>query len=89
RGFREFRELRELRIRRHSIPPFIPLQGLAREFLPGKLREFLARLSQHLNAFVARREQLRLLQVFPKIPQNSSQNSPKIPPKIPKFCPKF
>ncbi|NXH00205.1 CENPO protein, partial [Loxia leucoptera] len=56
------REFRDLRIRRHSVPPFIPLQGLARQFLPGKLREFLELLLQHLNAFVARREQLRLLQ---------------------------
>ncbi|NWT35504.1 CENPO protein, partial [Cardinalis cardinalis] len=58
----ESRECREWRLGRHSIPPFIPLQGLAREFLPGKPREFLAVLWQHLNAFVARRRQLQLLQ---------------------------
>ncbi|NXF28418.1 CENPO protein, partial [Rhodinocichla rosea] len=56
------RESRELRIRRHSVPPFIPLRRLEREFLPGRLREFLATLWQLLSAFVARRQQLTLLQ---------------------------
>ncbi|NXM21308.1 CENPO protein, partial [Ploceus nigricollis] len=59
---RDGRELRELRIRRHSIPPFIPLERLSREFLPGKLRHFLGSLFQHLNAFVGRRHQRQQLQ---------------------------
>ncbi|NXR96699.1 CENPO protein, partial [Hypocryptadius cinnamomeus] len=59
-------EFRELRIRRHSIPPFIPLESLAQKFLPQNLQQFLGILCQLLNAFVARRHQLRLLQVgFP------------------------
>ncbi|NWI85872.1 CENPO protein, partial [Pitta sordida] len=50
------------RIRRHSLPPFIPLERLAREFLPRDLRGFLARLSDHLNAFAGRRFQAEQLQ---------------------------
>ncbi|CAN8180725.1 unnamed protein product, partial [Coccothraustes coccothraustes] len=79
-------EFREWRLGRHGLPPFIPLAGLARQFLPGKPREFLARLLQLLNAFVARREQLRQLQkVPPKIPKVLA----KTPPKIPKVSPKI
>ncbi|NXH62432.1 CENPO protein, partial [Rhabdornis inornatus] len=63
----EFREFREFRIRRHSIPPFIPLELLSRRFLPHNPREFLGILLQHLNAFVARRQQLQKFQV--KIPR--------------------
>ncbi|NXO75479.1 CENPO protein, partial [Sitta europaea] len=58
----ECREFPEFRLRRHSIPPFIPLERLSREFLPQKPREFLGILFQHLNAFVGRRQQLRQLQ---------------------------
>ncbi|NXM49897.1 CENPO protein, partial [Gymnorhina tibicen] len=53
---------RELRIRRHSVPPFIPLERLGREFLPSDLRGFLGLLSRHLNAFVGRRHQLEQFQ---------------------------
>ncbi|NXQ20003.1 CENPO protein, partial [Peucedramus taeniatus] len=71
----ESREGRELRICRHSIPPFIPLEPLCREFLPGKLPKFLALLCQHLNAFVGRRHQLQTFQVsIPKL-NRSSPNS--------------
>ncbi|NXQ09519.1 CENPO protein, partial [Vidua macroura] len=56
-------ERREWRLGRHSIPPFIPLERLGREFLPGRLRQFLALLLQHLNAFVGRRQQLRRARV--------------------------
>ncbi|NXM65535.1 CENPO protein, partial [Serilophus lunatus] len=52
----------EPRIHRHSIPPFIPLERLSRRFLHSDLREFLAQLSQHLNAFVGRRFQAEQLQ---------------------------
>ncbi|NXQ51413.1 CENPO protein, partial [Catharus fuscescens] len=51
-----------LRLCRHSVPPFIPLERLARELLPRDPRQFLGILCQHLNAFVSRREQLRKLQ---------------------------
>ncbi|NXC53408.1 CENPO protein, partial [Aleadryas rufinucha] len=55
-------EFREFRILRHSIPPFIPLERLSREFLPSDLRGFLDALFQHLNAFVGRRRQLEQFQ---------------------------
>ncbi|XP_032910376.1 centromere protein O, partial [Catharus ustulatus] len=48
---------------RHSVPPFIPLERLARELLPRNPRQFLGILCRHLNTFVGRREQLRKLQV--------------------------
>ncbi|NWV12841.1 CENPO protein, partial [Ptilonorhynchus violaceus] len=52
----------EFRIRRHSVPAFIPLEQLARKFLPSDLRSFLNVLSQHLNGFVGRRHQAEQLQ---------------------------
>ncbi|NXM05421.1 CENPO protein, partial [Tyrannus savana] len=52
----------ELRIQRHSIPAFIPLERLSREFLPRDLRRFLDLLCQHLNGFVARRFQAEQFQ---------------------------
>ncbi|NXS31717.1 CENPO protein, partial [Pomatostomus ruficeps] len=52
----------EFRVRRHSVPAFIPLERLSREFLPGDLRGFLERLFCHLNAFVGRRHQLEQFQ---------------------------
>ncbi|NXB61122.1 CENPO protein, partial [Struthidea cinerea] len=55
-------ESREFRIRRHSIPPFIPLEQLSRKFLPSDLRGFLDALFRHLNAFVGRRQQLEQFQ---------------------------
>ncbi|NWH99451.1 CENPO protein, partial [Tichodroma muraria] len=55
-------EFPEFRVRRHSIPPFIPLERLARQFLPQQPREFLGILFQHLNAFVGRRHQLEEFQ---------------------------
>ncbi|XP_039566161.1 centromere protein O-like, partial [Passer montanus] len=61
-GSRECRDSREFRVLRHSIPPFIPLQGLAQELLPHSPRRFLALLARLLGAFVARRHQLHLLQ---------------------------
>ncbi|NWI58470.1 CENPO protein, partial [Calyptomena viridis] len=58
----EFLTRPELRIRRHSIPSFIPLEQLSRKFLPRDLRGFLDQLSQHLNAFAGRRFQAEQLQ---------------------------
>lgn len=53
-----------LRISRHDIPPFIPLNSLAKcNNLQTDLNAFLDNLSQHLNAYVGRREQLKLVKV--------------------------
>ncbi|NXP28366.1 CENPO protein, partial [Scytalopus superciliaris] len=52
----------QLRIHRHSIPPFIPLERISREFLPRDLRRFLSVLSQHLNGYAGRKFQLEQLQ---------------------------
>ncbi|NXG21291.1 CENPO protein, partial [Grallaria varia] len=52
----------QVRIQRHSIPAFIPLEPLSREFLLTDLRRFLALLSQHLNGYVGRRFQAEQLQ---------------------------
>lgn len=54
----------KLTIGRHDIPPFIPLKKLEGENnLQTDLRSFLDTLSQHLNAYVGRKEQLRLVKV--------------------------
>lgn len=53
-----------LRISRHNIPPFVPLNSLAeRSDLQSDMRTFLVALSQHLNAYVGRRQQLKLVKV--------------------------
>lgn len=53
-----------LRISRHNIPPFVPLNSLAeRSDLQSDTRTFLDALSQHLNAYVGRRQQLKLVKV--------------------------
>ncbi|KAM6912209.1 centromere protein O [Xenentodon cancila] len=52
----------KVRIARHNVPPFIPLNGLAEQSdLETDLRAFLSTLSQHLNAFAGRRQQLKLV----------------------------
>lgn len=49
-----------LQIGRHSVPPFIPLDRLAEETdMQKNIRGFLDTLSLHLNAFAARRQQLK------------------------------
>uniref|UniRef100_A0A3B5LAR9 Centromere protein O n=1 Tax=Xiphophorus couchianus TaxID=32473 RepID=A0A3B5LAR9_9TELE len=51
-----------VRISRHNIPPFIPLNSLAEQSdLQTDVRAFLATVSQHLNAFAGRRQQLKLV----------------------------
>ncbi|KAM4595865.1 centromere protein O-like [Polymixia lowei] len=51
-----------LRISRHNIPTFIPLNSLAEQSnLQTNIRAFLDTLSQHLNAFVGRKQQLKLV----------------------------
>ncbi|XP_034431383.1 centromere protein O [Hippoglossus hippoglossus] len=51
-----------LRICRHNVPPFIPLSGLAEQSdMQTDIRAFLDTLSQHLNAFAGRKQQLKLV----------------------------
>ncbi|XP_013881762.1 centromere protein O [Austrofundulus limnaeus] len=51
-----------VRVSRHSVPPFIPLNALIEHSdLQVDLRGFLDSLSRHLNAFVGRRQQRRLV----------------------------
>ncbi|XP_028294199.1 centromere protein O isoform X2 [Gouania willdenowi] len=51
----------KLRISRHDIPPFIPLNSLVETTTQTALRPFLDFLSQHLNAFTGRKQQLKLV----------------------------
>uniref|UniRef100_A0A3Q3AWM7 Centromere protein O n=1 Tax=Kryptolebias marmoratus TaxID=37003 RepID=A0A3Q3AWM7_KRYMA len=54
----------KVRLGRHNIPPFIPLSVLSEQSdLQAGMRAFLDTLSQHLNAFVGRRQQLKLVKV--------------------------
>lgn len=53
-----------LRISRHNIPPFIPLNSLAEQSnMQTDIKAFLETLGQHLNAFVGRKQQLKLVKV--------------------------
>lgn len=53
-----------VKINRHNIPPFIPLNNLAEQNnMQTDLRVFLDTLSQHLNAFAGRKQQLKLVKV--------------------------
>ncbi|TKS87029.1 Centromere protein O [Collichthys lucidus] len=55
------------RIVRHNIPPFIPLSDLVEQSdMQTDLRTFLDTLSQHLNAFSGRKQQLKLLKELHK-----------------------
>ncbi|KAJ8291175.1 hypothetical protein GJAV_G00022260 [Gymnothorax javanicus] len=53
---------RVVQICRHNIPPFIPLERLAQQHLQTDLTSFLSCLNGHLNAFIGRRQQIRLIQ---------------------------
>lgn len=56
-----------MRISRHNIPPYIPLNSLAEQSnLQTDLRTFLDTLSQHLNAFAGRKQQLKLVKELHK-----------------------
>ncbi|XP_070835609.1 centromere protein O [Chaetodon trifascialis] len=56
-----------VRISRHNIPPYIPLNSLAEQSnLQTDLRTFLDTLSQHLNAFAGRKQQLKLVKELHK-----------------------
>ncbi|XP_044230295.1 centromere protein O [Thunnus albacares] len=51
-----------LRISRHNIPSFIPLNSLAEQSnMQTDIKGFLNTLSQHLNAFASRKQQLKLV----------------------------
>ncbi|KAM9432057.1 centromere protein O-like [Salvelinus alpinus] len=51
-----------LRICRHNIPPFIPLERLVKQSnMQTDVRAFLYTLSQYLNAYVGRKQQLHLI----------------------------
>lgn len=56
-----------LRISRHNIPPFIPLSSLAEKSnMQTDIRTLLDPLSQHLNAFAGRKQQLKLVKELHK-----------------------
>lgn len=51
-----------VRICQHNIPPFIPLHSLFEQSnLQNDLRGFLDTLSRHLNAYVGRKQQMKLV----------------------------
>ncbi|XP_012819499.2 centromere protein O isoform X1 [Xenopus tropicalis] len=52
-------------ISRHSVPPFIPLEQIAKEHLQTDLKKFLSVLFEHLNAYAGRKYQFQQLQSFP------------------------
>ncbi|XP_070698994.1 centromere protein O [Pempheris klunzingeri] len=57
----------KLRIIRHNIPPFIPLNSLVEQSnMQTDTRTFLETLSQHLNAFTGRKQQLKLVKELHK-----------------------
>ena len=54
----------DLRIYRHNIPPFIPLERLVTQGnMQTDIRDFLDTLSQYLNAYAGRKQQLHLTKV--------------------------
>lgn len=66
-----------VRVARHSAPPFIPVERLAQDAdLQKDVRGFLDTLSLHLNAFVARRQQLRLVKELHRSVEVLESNAP-------------
>ncbi|XP_034418601.1 centromere protein O [Cyclopterus lumpus] len=56
-----------VRISRHNVPPFIPLNNLAEQSnMQTEIRTLLDPLSQHLNAFAGRKQQLKLVKELHK-----------------------
>ncbi|XP_015754730.1 PREDICTED: centromere protein O-like [Acropora digitifera] len=51
-----------LKIHKHTVPFFIPIDSIAQNYLNTDIKKFFMVLSEHLNAFVARREQVQLCQ---------------------------
>ncbi|XP_034015231.1 centromere protein O isoform X2 [Thalassophryne amazonica] len=65
----------KLKITRHNIPPFIPLTDLAEQNnMQTDIRAFLDTLSQHLNAFASRKQQLKLVKELHKSVQVMESN---------------
>nr|XP_033795187.1 centromere protein O isoform X2 [Geotrypetes seraphini] len=46
-----------IQIRQHSVPPFIPLEQIAKQYLQLDIKCFLSVLSNHLNAYAGRKYQ--------------------------------
>ncbi|XP_068436797.1 centromere protein O [Clinocottus analis] len=56
-----------VRISRHNVPPFIPLNHLVQQSnMQAEIRTLLDPLSQHLNAFAGRKQQLKLVKELHK-----------------------
>jgi len=55
-------ELRDntLEIHKHTVPYFIPIDTISQQYLNSDIKKFFMVISEHLNAFVARREQVHL-----------------------------
>jgi Cenp-O kinetochore centromere component len=51
-------------VHKHSIPPSIPINSYEKQFLNRDLPTFASLIHQQLNAYVARREQLKQLHTF-------------------------
>lgn len=51
-----------LKICKHTVPYFIPVDSICQQYLNSDIKKFFMVISQHLNAFVARREQVHLCQ---------------------------
>ncbi|KAJ7387463.1 hypothetical protein OS493_000792 [Desmophyllum pertusum] len=51
-----------LKIHKHTVPYFIPIDTISQQYLNSDIKKFFMVISEHLNAFVARREQVHLCQ---------------------------
>ncbi|XP_030054543.1 centromere protein O [Microcaecilia unicolor] len=51
-----------IRISHHSVPPFIPLEQIAKQYLHSDIKRFLSVLFDHLNAYTGRKYQADWLQ---------------------------
>ncbi|XP_067100024.1 centromere protein O isoform X1 [Osmerus mordax] len=66
-----------MKICRHNIPPFIPLERLSEQsHLQTDVRAFLDTLSQHLNAYVGRKQQLGIVKKLHKSVEVMESNAP-------------
>ncbi|XP_068747910.1 centromere protein O-like isoform X3 [Montipora capricornis] len=52
----------ELKINKHTVPYFIPIDTISQRYLNTDIKKFFMVISEHLNAYVARREQVQLCQ---------------------------
>nr|XP_058962108.1 centromere protein O-like [Pocillopora verrucosa] len=51
-----------LKIHKHTVPYFIPVDAISKQYLNTDIKRFFMIICEHLNAFVARREQVCLCQ---------------------------